>query len=137
MVSVASLSLRTSLTGWLTTFLIALQIAWPYLLRPGNQTDPPVASFFSTLRLHFWLGYFLPALAFVHAWIPMASGHMPKTSMTGLWLATYALALILLQAFLGIATRATKGLARNVLRRVHFAVMFGIAALIAAHLYLN
>lgn len=136
MLSVVSLSLRTSFTGWLTAFLIALQIAWPYLLRSGTKPLSLSASSF-TMRPHFWLGYALPGLAFVHAWIPMASGHMPKTSMTGLWLATYALGLILLQALLGIATRVTRGLARNVLRRVHFAVMFGIAALIAAHLYLN
>jgi hypothetical protein len=137
MPSIVSLSLRTSFTGWLTAFLIALQIVWPYLMRSGTRLASPSSSSFSAMRPHFWLGYALPGLAFVHAWIPMASGHMPRTSMTGLWLATYALGLILLQALLGIATRVTKGLARNVLRRVHFAVMFGIAALIAAHLYLN
>ena len=66
----------------------------------------------------------------------MASGHMPHTSMRGLWLATYALGLILLQLLLGLAAFCRQRTAQA-LRRIHFVLMIAIAALVSSHLWLN
>ncbi|HUL15833.1 MAG TPA: hypothetical protein VLV88_07540 [Terriglobales bacterium] len=130
---------QNNIFGWVTALLIFFQLAWPFLLRFRKSPISPASStsFFASMRPHFWLGYALPVLALIHAWIPMSSGHMPHTSLTGLRLATYALGLLLLQAFLGVAMRSTKGIAHIVLRRVHFTAMISIAVLIAAHIYLN
>jgi heme A synthase len=131
--------LQNNFLGWFTALLIAVQLAWPFFLkwRKPSATFAAAPSFFAAMRPHFWLGYALPILAFIHAWIPMSSGHMPHTSLTGLWLATYALGLLVLQVFLGVAMRATKGLAHIVLRRIHFSAMLSIAVLLAAHIYMN
>ena len=67
----------------------------------------------------------------------MASGHMPHTSMRGLWLATYALGLIFLQLLLGLTLRYVGPRAAQALRRIHFVLMIGIAGLVLSHLWLN
>jgi hypothetical protein len=67
----------------------------------------------------------------------MASGHMPHTSMRGLWLATYALGLIFLQLLLGLALRYIGPRGAQAMRRIHFILMVGIAALVLSHLWLN
>jgi thiosulfate reductase cytochrome b subunit len=156
-----SLSLQTAWTGWLVALLVALQAALPYALRkcarqkpqpvPTNQAtrtspnlqnlSPPVVG--NSMRWHYLLGFILPAGALAHAWIPMASGPMPRTSMTGLWLATGALGLLFLQLLVGLAlkrvsaARAGNTPSRAGLGRVHFAVMLAIGALVLAHMLLN
>jgi hypothetical protein len=92
------------------------------------------------MRWHYTLGFVLPAAALAHGWIPMSSGHMPRTSMTGLWLATYALGLLFLQLLIGLSVERLSGgntVAKGVLRRVHFAAMLVIAALAISHIWLN
>ena len=93
------------------------------------------------MRWHYLLGSLLPATALTHGWIPMASGHMPRTSMRGLWLATFALGLLFLQLLLGLAVRHLPGnghsVSRLALRRIHFATMLAIAALALSHMLLN
>jgi len=130
----------TDAWGWLSLVLLVISIAIPYALR--SKSPSQASSAFDASRgtrilwIHYWLGPLIFALSFVHAWIPMATGHMPHTSMQGLWLATYALGLILLQVLLGLALRYFRRGAR-VLRWVHFAVMLGIGGLLLAHLWLN
>jgi hypothetical protein len=41
--------------------------------------------------------------ALAHGWIPMSSGHLPGTNITGLWLATYAHGLLFLQLLIGLS----------------------------------
>jgi cytochrome c biogenesis protein CcdA len=67
----------------------------------------------------------------------MASGHMPHTSMRGLWLATYALGLILVQLLLGLALRSVGPRTAQALRRIHFVLMIAIAALVLTRLWSN
>ncbi len=93
------------------------------------------------MRWHYALGFVLPAAALAHGWIPMASGHMPRTSMTGLWLATFALGLLFLQLLIGLAMqtlgRNGESAGRLALRRTHFVTMLLIASLALAHMLLN
>jgi len=93
------------------------------------------------MRWHYLLGFVLPAVALAHGWIPMASGHMPRTSMTGLWLATFALLLLFVQLLIGLAVQQFTGRGNSVgrlaLRRVHFVAMLLIAALALSHMLLN
>lgn len=93
------------------------------------------------MRWHYLLGFVLPAAALAHGWIPMASGHMPRTSMAGLWLATLALGLLFLQLVLGLAMQRLPGNGQSVtrlaLRRTHFGIMLAIAALALSHMLLH
>jgi thiosulfate reductase cytochrome b subunit len=134
--------------------MIGVQIALPFLLRkirrapisPGNphhailqtRAEPPAGK---SMRWHYALGFVLPAAALAHGWIPMASGHMPRTSMTGLWLATFALGLLFLQLLIGLAVqtlgRNGESAGRLALRRTHFVTMLLITSLALAHMLLN
>ena len=89
------------------------------------------------MGLHYWLAPLVALGSFVHAWIPMASHHMPRTSYDGLWIATVGLGLILLQLGLGLSLRYAGQGATNVLRRIHFVLMMGITALVIVHLWMN
>ncbi|HME13492.1 MAG TPA: hypothetical protein VKF79_11550 [Candidatus Acidoferrum sp.] len=147
-------ALQTLWTGWLVAALLATQIALPFLLRRARYgAMPPSGSVAAaakgdasatgmglagnSMRWHYLLGFILPAAALVHGWIPMGSGHMPRTSMTGLWLATYALGLLFLQLVLGLVLQRMPSGAARVLRWVHFFTMLVITALALAHMLLN
>lgn len=68
--------------------LLGSVVAIPYLRckvvpatgLPNTAPRPYLAA----LSLHYWLAPAVFAISFLHAWIPMASGHMPHTSMRGL-----------------------------------------------------
>ena len=152
-----SIALHTEWTGWLVAVILGVQIALPFLLRrvPKTAASPGVSPGTipqakqapakqvpgNSMRWHYLLGFVLPAVALAHGWIPMASGHMPRTNIAGLWLATFALALMFLQLLIGLATQQVSGrgnvVAQTVLRRVHFVAMLAIAALALSHMLLN
>lgn len=67
----------------------------------------------------------------------MKAGHIPHSAFNGLWLATIALGLLLLQLLLGLVLRYGGPRYFAYLRQTHFALMLGIVALIAAHLWFN
>ena len=149
-----SIPLQTEWTGWLVAILLGVQIALPFLLRrvspqtmsarasQGTITKPKkVAPTTKSMGWHYLLGFAVPLAALAHGWIPMASGHMPHTSMTGLWLATFALGLLFVQPLIGLATRQEGGgetnTARLALRRVHLVAMLLITALALSHMLMN
>jgi len=133
----------TSATGWIASILIGVEVLLPYLLRrtqlsqrmgiAQDQEKP----YLQRMWPHYWAGYLLAALAMAHAWIPMsAGGHMARTSLTGLWLATVALGLVFLQILLGLFLQQARE-TRRILRVTHFWTMLLISALVALHLGLN
>jgi hypothetical protein len=137
---------QSNLLGWAAAAVLGAQIALPFVMRrmkneAGSGVGVAAAnkspSTWPLSWLHYLLGFVLPAAAFVHAWIPMASGKMPQTSMTGLWLATYALGLMVLQVVLGLVLQRVRGVARVVIRRVHFVGMLIISLLVLAHIAMN
>lgn len=97
----------TAFWGWVSLTLLGFVVAIPYLRRKVvPSTGLPNAAprpYLAALPLHYCLAPAVLIISFFHAWIPMASGHMPHTSMRGLWLATYALGLIFVQLLLGLA----------------------------------
>jgi len=117
--------------GWLSLLLLGIVIALPYLR--GNPRAIQFAR--QPMRLHYWFAPLLAIGSLVHAWIPMASRHMPKTNFDGLWIATVALGMILLQIVLGVALRYIR--AGAWLRQTHWVVMLGITALVLIHLWMN
>lgn len=128
--------------GWFTLVLLGAAIAVPYLhsraVRRGPESNGAVSRpYLNSLWPHYWLAPAVAAGSFIHAWIPMASGHMPHTSMRGLWLATYALGLVFLQIFMGLVLRFVSPGAARILRPLHFLFMIGIVVLLLAHLLLN
>jgi hypothetical protein len=132
----------TAAWGWASLVLLAVVVAIPYLRRSTPLSSPGLPAtatrpYLSALTPHYWLAPAVLVISFVHAWIPMASGRMPHTSMRGLWLATYALGVIFLQLLIGLAMRYLGPQVARTMRRVHFLLMLGIVALVLAHLWLN
>jgi len=132
----------TRVIGWLSLVLLAIVIALPYL--SSVRTDEGVRPAFTFFRLpprrvtlHYWLAPLVALGSSVHAWIPMASHHMPRTNYNGLWLATVGLGLMLVQLGLGITLRSTGQGTPNFLRHIHFTLMLGITALVLLHLWMN
>jgi hypothetical protein len=113
------------LWGWLSVALLVVLIAIPYF-----RTR-------SLMQAHYWLAPVIAIISLVHAWIPMSSGHMPHTSMNGLWLATYALGALFLQLLVGLLTRYAGPPRAALMRRLHFALMLVVVVLIVSHLWLN
>ena len=131
----------TAFWGWASFALLGLVVAIPYLRRTTSiatvSSHTATRPYLAALALHYWLAPAVLVVSFLHAWIPMASGHMPHTSMHGLWLATYALGLIFVQLLLGLALRSVGPRTAQALRRIHFVLMIAIATLVLTHLWLN
>ena len=126
--------LRTALSGWTAFLLFAAGLALPYLFRRTRAGGRP---FLKRLWPHYRIGYALPVVAFVHAWLPMQTGNVRGMNMTGIWLATAALLLILWQITLGLLLRNPLQSSRRSLRTIHFWTMALLAGLILAHIALN
>jgi len=131
--------LFTAVTGWVLVVLIATTIGLPYLLRGA----PPVASgsvrpsVLERLRPHFWLGFSIAPLTFVHLWPAMSEGWVRRIDVLGLYLASLAFLLTIVQVLLGLRLRDMGSASRRRLRRVHFWTMAGIAGLAVGHVGIN
>jgi hypothetical protein len=134
----------TSITGWIACVLIGLEILLPYIFRKNrlsvwlrtaaNATSSP---YLKRLWPHYWLGYLLLLLGLVHTVVPMQADHIRQWNMTGLWIATAALLLMLLQGALGLWLQDSKLSTRSLLRGWHYWLMFGIVLLAGVHVWLN
>jgi hypothetical protein len=137
-----NVSFYASASGWIAGLITAVGILLPYLLRPTRVGRAlgfaPRHEAFYLRRMwpHYWTGYLSLGLSFYHAWVSMAFGRMPRTSLAGLWLATLALFLLFVQLLLGLVLQKARG-ARAIARRLHFWSMVGIFVLVLAHIRLN
>ena len=132
-----------SASGWFASILICVAIAIPYAMRrdwlrsPMSAQPKSTSPFLTRLRAHYWIGYAVAGLSLAHAWVPMRSGYMKRTDVTGLWFATVALLLLFLQALVGLTLRAPQLPARRSLRSLHFWGMAAIVVLVGAHILRN
>jgi hypothetical protein len=126
--------LWTAISGWLATLLFGAGASIPYFVRAARPVTGP---YLARLRPHYWLGFLIPAAAFLHAWLPMSAGRIRGFDQTDLLIATAALLAMLWQLALGIALRDAKGADRRKSRRLHFWTAALIAGLVAAHIVLN
>ncbi len=127
----------TAISGWALVLAIAATIALPYLLRRralGAAERRPVLE---RLRPHYWLGYAIAGGALVHAAVPAVAGWGLRANGTGLYLATGALLLVILQMFWGLLLREPSVRDRAAVRRRHFWGMVGLVALALGHIALN
>jgi hypothetical protein len=118
--------LWTAGSGWLAVLLLAMTVATPFVRRGLSGR---------WLRVHYGLGCAVPALAAVHAWLPM-SARLP-IHQASLLIATAALFAMLVQAVVGAGLRPLKGLERRRTRRLHLWGMTAVAVLAATHVGLE
>ena len=118
----------TAFLGWAAVLFLAAGIGIPYLARTLHL---------KRFWLHYVLGFLIPAVALLHAWLPMSAGRARSTDMIGLLLATAALFVMVSQAAVGITLRSAQGPDRFRLRRTHFLIMTVMVLLVGGHIYLN
>jgi cytochrome b561 len=142
--------LAIAASGWLLVALLAMTIALPYWARrrrpdPRRSPAPPVPPALPAparsagrrrLRLHYWLGYAIAALALVHGMASMTRGIAGRAHPLGLWLASLALLVTFCQVGIGLWLRGKSG-RRAAIRRVHFWVMAALVALVVLHVALD
>lgn len=129
----------TSLSGWIQLPLFGALVLLPYLLRGKALRTAGVRAgpFLERMRPHYWIGFAVAGLTLLHAVVPMSSGLMRGANLTGLYLATGALFLVLIQVFLGFNLRNPKLPERRAVRRWHFWIMVAMASAGIVHIWLN
>jgi len=132
----------TGQRGWISTALLAAAIAIPYLssvLVRGSRRADGSSSPTPLLPLwpHYWLAVILASVSLWHAWPALRAGHILPSLTNGLWLATIALVLLVIQLAVGAALRYLGPGPSALVRRAHFVLMTAIVILVLAHIWLN
>jgi hypothetical protein len=126
--------LGNALSGWAGIMLFGSGLIMPYLLRGVSGAKTP---YLRRLWPHYWLGYLAFIVSSSHAWLAMRSGNMRGIDSSGVWIATIALLIMLLQVAVGLMLRNPTQSNRRTLRRIHFLTMTFVAGFIVAHVALN
>ena len=133
----------TSVSGRIATILIGIEIVLPYLLRRSwlsmrlGVAQGFGGPYLKRMSAHYWAGYLLVGLSFLHAWVPMRAGHMQRANTMGLWLASAALFLLFAQLALGLLLQVARVQERRMIRGWHYWVMIAVVVLVAGHVWLN
>jgi len=130
-----------SVAARVATVLCVVVIAIPYLLR-RNRLSPGLGlarehavPYLRRLWPHFWVGNLILALSFVHAGTAMRA--TTRAVSAGIWAATAAFFLLLVEVGLGLSLREEGPTARKPLRRIHFWIMVSFVGFLGMHLWLN
>jgi hypothetical protein len=126
--------LQSALSGWAAVLLFGSGLAIPYLFRRVAGAKIP---YLRRMWPHYWVGCLTFVASFAHAWFAMRSGNMRGMNLSGVWIATVALIVILWQIVVGLLLRDPAQSKRRALRRLHFWTMALVAALIVLHVALN
>ncbi len=91
------------------------------------------APYLHRLWPHFWLGYLILVFSVVHGF----TAAMSRANQAGVWAATAALFLLIVEVILGLSLRDVHLTRRTSVRRVHFWMMTVFVVSLASHLWLN
>jgi hypothetical protein len=120
---VSGLDLFTRLSGW------ALLLALAGSVQLARHRPRAVA--------HYLLGWSLAVLTWFHFYYPMTGGLVGRTSAAGLWIATLAWVLLLVQLGVGHWMWLKAGRAGRGAVKFHHWTMLAIVTLTALHVLLN
>jgi hypothetical protein len=129
----------SSVAAWVAVGLVACEIVLPYAIRRTRVTAwmgiSPETGYLQRMWPHYWIGYAIAGLSFAHAFSVGSS--MMRAAQLGIWMATLAFLMLLIQVFLGLYLQTATATARIRIRRLHFWAMIIFVGLLAAHLWLN
>jgi hypothetical protein len=112
--------LQSAFSGWAGVLLFGSGLAMPYLLRRVPGAKMP---YLRRMWPHYSLGYLTFFFSFAHPWFAMRRGNMRGMNLSGLWIATVALIIILWQIGVGLLLRDPTQSKRRALRCLHFWTM--------------
>jgi hypothetical protein len=121
--------LWTASSGWIAVLLLVAASLLPFFLRWVRARG------LKAMRVHYVLGFAVPALALLHSSLTMT--RMRGLDMTGIWFATFALVGVFIQMSLGIELRAPPWGQPRGLRRWHLLTMLVTSAFVVGHIVLN
>jgi hypothetical protein len=133
--------LVSSVAGRIAVVFCVFAILLPYLVRRNRlsralgMAQENAAPYLHRLWPHFWLGYLILGLSILHGGTVMAA--MSRANQAGVWAATIALFLLMLEVMLGLSLKDERLTGRTFVRRLHFFTMLGFVVSLAAHLWLN
>lgn len=133
----------THFGGWSAAILLGVGLGLPYFLRPtGSSRALPLPPGFSRpylerLRPHYLAGLLAIGLSIWHAYASMRTPAVRHSSPAGLWLATGALGLLLMQAAIGQTLRRPDLVGRRSLRVYHYWIALAVVSLLLSHILLN
>jgi hypothetical protein len=130
-----------SASGWAAVPLVGVEILLPYLLRRTALSSwlelaAYTRPYLNRMWPHYWIGYLLLTLGTAHGWIAMSPGRMASMNLAGLWFATAAWFLMLMQVVLGLYLQAP-GRKRASLRAWHYWIMVTLVVCLGLHIWLN
>ena len=124
-----------SVAAWLAVGLVACEIVLPYALRRTRVSAwmgiSPETRYLQRMWPHYWIGYAIAGLSFAHAF-SVGPSMMPAAQL-GIWMATLAFLMLLVQVFLGLYLQTATAARRIRVRRLHFWGTMIFAGLLAAH----
>jgi hypothetical protein len=126
--------LQSAFSGWAALLALAAGQAMPYLLRTSSGSTKPYQQ---RMWPHYWLGYLALLASFTHGWLSMRNVNMRGVNGAGVWIATFAVGLLLWQVAVGLMLQNPRQSDRRLLRRTHFWTMASVAGLVVAHVVLN
>ncbi len=95
------------------TLTFTTLVALPYAIRRGvfvtSQSAGRPHPFLEPMQPHYRLGYAIAGLVLAHAWVSMSAGLATHVDAAGLYLATGAFVLVVLQVGIGLRLRARRG----------------------------
>lgn len=118
--------------AWIATVLVLLQIPLGLGLRRLRGTGNKVRRW-----IHIASGLFLVPMALAHGWWSMHEGSISRANATGLWFATAAVAIVLLQLVSGTFLLSAFSSRARGLRRSHLVLSFALLLALGLHLFLN
>lgn len=129
----------TSRTAWIVALLLVMQASLA-LFRVRALPATSASAFPARawlLTAHAILGFVLPPLTLMHAWNSMRLPGASGTSAPGLWIATGALLLLVVQAASGASLLRRNQLLHSGTRRLHLAMAAVLVVLAGIHVVLN
>lgn len=133
--------LVSSVAGRIAVVLCVFAVLLPYWLRHNRLSRSlglgrdNAGAYLHRLWPHFWLGYLIVGFSLLHTGTVMTA--MARANPAGVWAATGALFLLMLEVLLGLTLKDAGLRRRALVRRLHFWTMTGLLTLLVAHLWLN
>lgn len=120
---------------------MGIEILLPYLLRRTALSSwlglaAYTRPYLDRMWPHYWIGYGVLILGSAHGWMAMKPGRMASMNLAGLWFATAAWLLMLMQVVLGLYLQVP-GQKRASLRAWHYWVMVTLVVYLGLHIWLN
>lgn len=123
--------------GWLALVLLLAQFLLGIIAARINAAAKSPLRGKVPRNIHVIAGLLLLPLAFIHGWNSMLVKGSANANQWGMWMATFALALMAVQILWGIGLLRQSEATKHWSRKIHLGIGLGILCLTGIHLLLT